>query len=203
MKKLVSILTLFIVAGLSAPAWSQAQVALGIKGGLNFANLDVKSSASTNYESRTGYHAGAFGLIKITAFAIQPEILFSKQGTQYTVTTTSFEENYDYINVPIMLKFYLPLGLNIQAGPQFGFLTAAEVITTTGSVKTTQDAKEYYKGSDVAASMGLGWDLPFGLTVDARYNLGLTETNEGTNTRASKNQVFQISAGYKLIKLGK
>src|SRR6478609_1574211 len=195
MKKTVTILTVLLITGLSAPAWSQAQFSLGIKGGLNFANLDVKSSASANYENRTGYHAGAFALIKITAFAIQPEILFSKQGTNYTVSTTSYEANFDYINVPIMLKFYLPLGLNLQAGPQFGFLTTAEVKQTVGSTSSVQDVKDFYKGSDVAASMGLGWDLPFGLTVDARYNLGLSDISDGSNTNSTKNQVFMISAG--------
>ena len=202
MKKIVAILTLFIVVG-SVPAFSQAQFALGIKGGLNFANLDIKGSTSSNYENRTGYHAGAFALIKITAFAIQPEILFSKQGTQYTVSTTNYEANFDYINVPIMLKFYLPLGLNLQAGPQFGFLTTCEIKQTVGSTTSVQDAKDFYKSSDVAASMGLGWDLPFGLTLDARYNLGLSDINEGSNNNSTKNNVFMISAGYKLIKFGK
>src|SRR6478609_2447999 len=111
MKKLQIILTLVFIAAVSSTAFSQAEVAFGIKGGLNFAKLDVKSSASTNYDNRTGYHAGASALIKITAFAIQPEILFSKQGTTYKVNTSSYEANFDYINVPIMLKFYLPLGL--------------------------------------------------------------------------------------------
>jgi hypothetical protein len=203
MKKIVIVFTVFMIAGLSAPAWSQAQFALGIKGGLNFANIDVKGTASSNYENRTGYHAGAFALIKITAFAIQPELIFSKQGAQYTVNTTNYEANFDYINVPIMLKFYLPLGLNIQAGPQFGFLTTAELKTTASGINNTQDAKDRYKDSDVAASFGLGWDLPFGLTVDARYNMGLAKINEGTNTNDTKNQVFQLSAGYKLIKFGK
>ena len=55
--------TLFIallIAGASQLASAQAQFAVGIKGGLNFANVDVKKSAGENYDSRTGYHAGAF-----------------------------------------------------------------------------------------------------------------------------------------------
>ena len=51
--------------------------------------------------------------------------------------------------------------------------------------------------------LGVGWDLPFGLTLDARYNLGLSKINAGTNNVETKNQVFQISAGFKIIKLGK
>jgi hypothetical protein len=201
MKKIVAILTLFIVAGLSAPAFSQAQVAVGIKGGLNFCNLDIEGTASSNYENRTGYHAGVFSLITLTAFAIQSEILFSRQGTQYSISTTDYEANFDYINVPIICKFYLPLGLNLQVGTQVGFLTLAELKSSTSGTPT--DIKDNYKDSDISASMGLGWDFPFGLTVDARYNLGLSEINGGNNNNSTKSQVFMISAGYKLIKFGK
>jgi len=203
MNKLKTTILVLALAGISNFAMAQAQFALGIKGGLNFANLDVKGSASTNYNNRTGYHAGAFALIKVASFGIQPEILFSKQGTKYSVNTTDYEANFDYINVPIMIKFYLPLGLNLQAGPQFGFLTTSELKTTAGSISSTQDAKDFYKSSDVAASFGVGWDLPFGLTVDGRYNLGLSKINDGSNNNNTKNQVFQISVGYKLIKFGK
>jgi len=203
MNKLKTTILVLALAGISNFAMAQAQFALGIKGGLNFANLDVKGSASSNYNNRTGYHAGAFALIKVASFGIQPEILFSKQGTKYSVNTTDYEANFDYINVPIMIKFYLPLGLNLQAGPQFGFLTTSEIKTTAGSISSTQDAKDFYKSSDVAASFGVGWDLPFGLTVDGRYNLGLSKINDGSNNNDTKNQVFQISVGYKLIKFGK
>jgi hypothetical protein len=57
------------------------------------------------------------------------------------------------------------------------------------------------KGSDISAALGLGWDAPFGLSIDARYNLGLTKLNEGQSE--IKNQVIQISLGYKLFKFGK
>jgi hypothetical protein len=93
-----------------------------------------------------------------------------------------------------MLKLYLIAGLNLQAGPQFGFLTTAEI--------DGEDVKELYKKSDVSVGLGAGWDLPFGLTIDARYNLGLSKINDGAADSAVKNQVIQVSLGYKLIKLG-
>jgi hypothetical protein len=51
--------------------------------------------------------------------------------------------------------------------------------------------------------MGIGWDLPMRLSIDARYNLGLTQIEDDASIEATKNQVFQISVGYKLIKFGK
>jgi len=205
MKKIL--LSLFVVAMASGAGFSQAQVALGLKGGLNLAKFDIKAGAS-NIENRTGFHAGAFGLIKLTKIGIQPEILFSRQGSEFTFNNTNYEANFDYINVPILLKLYLAAGLNVQLGPQFGFLSTQELVNTASGVKDTKDAKDLFdKKSDVAIAAGLGWDLPFGITLDARYNIGLADvelrpTNQ-TNPVNFKNQVIQVSVGYKIFKLGK
>jgi len=189
-----------LIAGASQLASAQAQLAVGIKAGLNFAKLDVSNSAGQTYDSRTGYHAGAFALVKFAFIGIQPELIFSRQGSQYTFNSKDYDANFDYINVPVMFKFYLPLGLNLQAGPQFGFLTKAQVETATG----TQNYKDASKNSDVAIGLGAGWDLPFGLTIDARYNLGVSNINDTSGTSGDiKNKVFQLSVGYKLFKFGK
>lgn len=202
MKRLKTVTVVLILICSSYFAMAQAQFAVGIKGGLNFANLDASKSAGANYESRTGYHAGAFALIKVGAFGIQPELIFSRQGSKFQQPNTQdLEANYDYINIPVIAKFYLPLGLNLQAGPQFGFLTKAEVEQTAGNF---QDVKSASKNSDVSIAMGAGWDLPFGLTVDARYNLGVSKVNDTSGTSGDfKNRVFQVSVGYKLFKFGK
>jgi len=203
MKKLLSLAVVLIGLSAAQTAFAQMQFALGIKGGPNFANIDTKSSAGENYKNRTGFHAGAFALFKFTKVGIQPELLFSKQGSNIQFNSADVEANFDYINIPIILKLYTVAGINIQIGPQFGFLSGGEIKQTIQGVTTTQDAKDFYKSSDFSAALGLGWDLPFGLTIDARYNLGLSKINDGTNASQSKNQVFQISAGYKLIKIGK
>jgi len=50
---------------LSFAANAQASVGIGIKGGLNFANVNATQSAGTTYNNRTGYHFGAYTLIKL------------------------------------------------------------------------------------------------------------------------------------------
>src|SRR5262245_27645315 len=69
-KNLIILLLLGVSAG---TAVAQASVSLGLKAGLNFANVNT-SSISETYNSRTGYHAGAFVNIKLTKLAIVPEI---------------------------------------------------------------------------------------------------------------------------------
>jgi hypothetical protein len=206
MKSKILLLSLLMCC-MSLAAFSQAQFAFGIKGGLNFSKIDPKASAATNINNATGYNAGVFALVKVAMIGIQPEILFSKQGSDFTVNTTNYSANFDYINVPILLKLYLPLGLNLQAGPQFGFLTVADLKATASSTNSTQDVKKLFSDkSDMAVAVGAGWDLPFGLTADFRYNIGLSDMSFTPNGSSSsvqfKNKVIQLSVGYKLIKLG-
>jgi hypothetical protein len=192
------ILLIGILGLIYSAAQSQAKVAIGIKGGLNFANVNT-SSVGAAYNSRTGYHLGAFTLIKFSKIGIQPEIVFSRQGSSISATGTSADWQYDYLNIPVILKLYTVAGINIQVGPQFGFLSSATQ-TLGGS---TTDIKNNLKGSDISLAMGLGIDLPFGLLIDARYNLGLTDINNTAGLNAAKNQVIQVSAGFKLFSFGK
>jgi hypothetical protein len=189
MKRLT--LILLFTAATQVVSFAQAQVALGIKGGANIAKFDVSDA-----ESLVSPHAGAFALFKLTKLGIQPEVLFSQQGAKLNdIDLGEVDFKTSYLTIPVMLKIYLLAGLNLQLGPQFGFLTAASF--------NGDDVKESLKNSDITGNFGLGWDLPFGLTIDARYNLGFSDVNDGFSTESLKSRVIQISLGYKILKLGK
>jgi len=199
------ILVVLILSAVSFKGFSQAQFAFGLKGGLNLSKFNVKDGGS-NINNRTGYHAGAFALVKIASFGIQPEVLFSKQGSKFTYDAKNYEANFDYINVPVMLKLYLPLGLNFQIGPQFGFLTVDDLKSSVQGQSAQDVAANFKKKKDTSLAVGAGWDLPFHLTIDARYVLGLSDMKfqaDPTHPVEFKNKVIQISVGYKFIKLGK
>lgn len=201
--KFVMIATLMLM---STGVFAQTQFAVGIKAGPNFASLNRDESPGENYKNRTGFHAGAFALIKLTKIGIQPEVVFSQQGSTFKYSgSPDLKSNFSYVNIPIMIKLYTIAGINIQAGPQFGILTSAkqeDYNVTTGKI-TEDNIKDDMKKSDVSLALGLGWDLPFGLSIDGRYNWGLSDINSGASASSIKNQVWQFSIGYKLIKLGK
>ena len=206
--KRILLLLIFCSVGFIYQSHAQAGFRLGVKGGLNFANVDTDISA----DSRTGFHAGAFATIKISKLAIQPELIYSSQGAE--LQFQGFEEarsNFNYLNVPILLKLYLIGGLNLQLGPQFGFLLGAnseddiaeQAINEISNAEDISDLRDAFNGSDVSLGIGAGIDLPFGLTADARYNLGLSEIDDSEALGATRNQVFQLSLGYRLITFGK
>ena len=196
MKKIIFTLGLVLIA---LVGFSQAKVEIGLKGGLNLASIN-REDAVANYENATGYHAGAYGLIKIANIGIQPELLYSTRGTDVTVSSISqdFSQEYTYLDIPVMLKLYAVAGLNVQVGPQFGvLLSTSGQVYDPNSGTTTEISKDSYKNSDVSAAFGLGWDAPFGVNVAARYVLGLTDID--SSSEEAKNRTFQVSLGFRLF----
>jgi hypothetical protein len=201
MKKIIVTL---LFAGASLYSVAQAEFSIGLKAGPNFANLNTDESAGDNYKARTGFHVGAFALIKGEKVGFQPEVVFSQQGSKFKVGGNDIKSNFSYVNIPLIVKLYTIAGINLQVGPQIGFLTSAKDKSTISGISTTTDVKDEFKTTDFSLALGVGWDLPFGLSIDGRYNWGLTDNNDGYGSGASdasiKNQVWQFSLGYKFFK---
>ncbi|MGV8827345.1 MAG: porin family protein [Breznakibacter sp.] len=197
MKKIV--IFLFLI-GLSLTSFSQVSLKFGLKGGMNISNVDAsgfEDGVSLSNKALTAGHFGVFARIKVLGLlAVQPELLYSMQGCNYEASISSMglsEETkfkLNYIQVPVMVKFYPLLGLNIQAGPQIGFLTSAEL--------GDEDIDDGINKTHLALNVGAGYDLPFGLGIDARYSIGLTdifEDFEGANG-SNKSNVFTVAVSY-------
>ncbi|WP_299107978.1 porin family protein [uncultured Tenacibaculum sp.] len=183
MKKVSWFTTLIIVLGLTN--LNAQETKFGIKGGLNFAQITGANSLKS--DRKTDFNVGVMAEIPISEkFSFQPELLYSKQGSSV---------NLDYLNIPLLGKYYLTEGLSIQAGPQIGFLLSAN----TNGV----NVKRSFKTFDFGVDVGLGYQFKNGLSLGARYNYGLSNISTGAaNQYAStkiKNEVFQVSIGYFLF----
>lgn len=204
MKKInILLATIFLSVICVSQSHAQLGFQLGVKGGPNFSN--IKTDVST--EGQTGFHAGAYAMIKVSKIGIQPELLFSSLSSELSSGNVTSEFKSSYVNIPIIVKIYLVGGLNLQVGPQFGFNTFSEVTAAAGGISTSVDVQDELKSSDVSLAIGAGFDLPFGLNLTARYNLGLSDINDtldldidpATNDEL-RNQVFQVSVGYAFVK---
>ena len=92
--------------------------------------------------------------------------------------------NIDYIRFPVLVKYYLLKGINIQGGPQFGFVVNDNITKVLGSLFEAEDI-------DITGNIGIGIDLPFDLSIDVRYNFGLSDVVKNGNV--GKNQVFSVT----------
>ena len=184
------IITVF-TALLTTTTFAQG-IDLGIKAGATFANLTGATDAST----KTGFVGGAFLTIKFSdKIAIQGDLLYSQQGAKLELD----DINLNYINFPIVFKYYIIKRINIQAGPQFGTV----VNDNLGEVFGPNGDFNYF---DITGIVGIGIDLPLNLRITGRYGFGLSEfyfsefenfiVTKETNT---KNSVFSLTAGFSFL----
>jgi opacity protein-like surface antigen len=180
----------------------------GIKGGLNVANQNYSGDGAPSPTSIIGFQVGGFVDIKISdKFSIQPELLYSTQGSKFNLLVNTDGSNYDtkntfllsYINVPVMFKYYAAEKFSLEAGPQIGFMVDSKLKTDVIGQSVTQDAKDLFESVDFGLNLGAGYDFTKKISAGIRYNFGLTnvmKTESGDNSKI-KNSVFSLSVGYK------
>lgn len=186
---------------------AQQEIKFGPKAGVNFSTI----SNTPKSKMLTGFYVGAVSEIKFSEnFSLQPELVYSSQGAknEYTETNlgiTSHHKNHDkieYINIPILAKYYIYEDLSIELGPQFGFLVKAEnkdeISINNNTTKENTDFKNEINSFDFSIGVGLAYDLANGFFINARYNFGLTGIGKSNQYyKDSKNGVTQIGIGYK------
>jgi hypothetical protein len=175
MKKIL-LLAVFTVLGFANV--NAQEIKFGAKAGLNFST--VNGSNTNNIDYVTSYHVGVVSEIPISdKFSFQPEIMYSRQGYSFNNDIVAM----NYLNIPLMGKYYVTKGLSLEAGPQIGFLLSAK----NEGVKVTNSFTTF----DFGANFGVGYKLENGLNFGARYNLGITKVDTD-----NRNGVFQVSVGY-------
>jgi predicted small secreted protein len=168
----------------------------GIKGGLNAASetaSDGRNSSQTN--ARAGIHIGFFMELPINAkFDFQPELLYSMQGGSYKDGGRTYTDKIDYINLPIIFKWYVwQRRLSVDFGPQFGYMINAKVSRGRDSVNI-YDSDELNK-FDASLALGLSYKLTDNINLGLRGTAGLTNVFEGDYNYT--NSVSQISIALK------
>ena len=191
---------------------AQNNVEFGIKGGVNLA--DITGDEVDSFDGRTCFHFGVMAEFNISdSFSFQPELLYSCQGSDYSETVDLINEpaiairkavavngtiKVDYLNIPLMAKYYAGENFSIEVGPQVGFLLSAKNEYDFAGESTEEDIKDYVKGIDFGVNFGLGFKLESGINFGARYNLGLSDANDDPDLAdvTYKNNVIQFSVGY-------
>src|SRR5258706_5729227 len=172
--KLKSVLIVgFALITLAQSSKAQMKTEFGVKGGLNVSGLALSGEgklSGARYNNLKSFHAGAYALLRFGKLGIQPEIVYSKQGQIYNISSNSnLRTDLAYINIPIMIKYYLTGGLNIQAGPQFGILASAKgdlvPVFTGGGVRPPalrHGLKSYLNSNAFSLAFGTRFGLCIG-----------------------------------------
>jgi opacity protein-like surface antigen len=182
MKKISLIFAVFILGILNSNA---QMLQLGVKGGVNFSNYTNGEIDGVDFNQVTSYHFGLVTELKLLEnLSLQPELLYSTQGSELEGFGEQVKNELGYISLPVMAKFYLTSNrLSIEAGPQFSFLV---------SERNELDATDT-NTFDFGIGGGLSYKITDSLFISGRYIAGLTEVKKDAD---AKNALIQFSLGY-------
>jgi hypothetical protein len=112
-----------------------------------------------------------------------------------------------YVNVPLVLNYYLFRGFAVKAGVQASFLTSGKVKATgkaksggaTVKTEVDEDCKDEFNKFDLAIPVGVSYEFGVPIVIDLRFNIGLLNVNKESYSgyKDSKNMSAQLTVGYK------
>jgi long-subunit fatty acid transport protein len=180
---------------------AMAQVQFGAKVGFDMTNF---WGSDVEHGMKPSYQAGLLMEYKFNPhFAIAPEVVFASQGGKYKALdlnlfnldvskTVTFNTNY--INVPVMLKYYVSPAFSIDLGPQVGFNIYSKY--SIEDVDKAIDIKDNTKTVDFGVGLGGTYNLTENAFVQARYTMGMTKVFDGEYNK-EKNGNVQLAFGMK------
>lgn len=190
MKKLFLAMIAFVWVGV---VQAQTEITIGPKLGWNITNISNMSDS----KNKMSFSVGGFAEFKFNDYlALQPELLYSRQGFRLKDDGVQSHIRVNYLNIPILAKLYVLEGLSVDLGPQLGF-------ALNGKSKTKHDGTTVkhkitnINTCDISFAVGLSYEYEE-FMVSARYNIGLTNVIDKDDAGGNnKNHVFQLSVGYR------
>jgi hypothetical protein len=199
--RLCSVVLLLVVVNGGA-AFAQEPAAVGVKAGVNFANLNFEGEGATvNFDQRTGFVGGLFVVWPASSrLALQTEVLYSQKGAKIEEDEATGKIKFDYVDVPVLARVSTPASggtaFHLFAGPSFGFRVSAKSEATFEGEEESEDLDDEVERFDLGLVAGAG--LQFGrFEIDGRYTWGLTNLNKDEEDEGVKikNRVFSVMAG--------
>lgn len=216
-KTTIALMCMILTAG---AAMAQKAFTFGPKISVDYTHFWGKE---TMHGGQLNYQAGLFMEYRFNdKFSIAPEIVFAAQGGKndgivgfdpqhpYSSYVTPYGEglvnadyiyNMNYINIPVMLKYYVTPKWSIDFGLQLG-LNVYHKCTIKGTntdYKETVDLKDSAKSVDFGLGLGVTYNITENVFVQARYTLGLTDAIENKVEwgEKAKNGNAQIAIGFR------
>lgn len=155
---------------------------IGIRAGWN--STSVTGDDLGNVSSKSDFYAGVykeFNLLPKLLYLV-PELQYSRQGFKSDISGSEKSYSLDYVNIPVLAKVYVIKILSFEAGPQIGFKVSDNL--------EGADTESF----DTSLAAGVGFHLPLGFSINARYLYGMTKIIKDSD---AKNEVIQVGAAFK------
>ena len=165
----------------------------GVKGGISFNHFLGDIPVNLDPTLYTGFSAGVFGNYKVSdKFSIQPEILFSRKGSNFEEFDYSFEQlqilnfnldlyiSTDWIEIPILGMYHVDDKFTIFGGPYIGFYLNGTVVAEP-SVAILGVELEYdidadnLRLPDYGIVLGGAYNITEKVAVQGRWEYGIQD----------------------------
>jgi opacity protein-like surface antigen len=204
MKKIISVLVIAVSISMAMPV--QAQLKLGVKGGVNLVSAPSTDISATDVKSSTGFFVGPMidFSIPIIGIGFDASLLYSQKGNKFNEETVLQQG----VEIPVNLKYSIGLGdlasVFVAAGPSafINFNSGAQSIvpkaTSLGDLKNSVN----YKAFELSINAGVGAKLLNHFQVGLNYNMPVTNSAQLTDTvglsqsSSIKTKTWQVSLAY-------
>lgn len=180
--------------------YAQPGLTLGVKAGLNFANITHASEVNGN--SRTGYMIGGFiAPRQKKLFGFRSELVLSRQGYDFKTNTNTGNVNLDYLLLPQLVTINFTRFVQVQVGGQAAILLNAK---GDSSGTNTGSLLNYFSRFDYGLVGGLEITPMKHAFFGARMNISMNSVSTGNQSSPwyvpsvdAKNNLVQIYGGWK------
>lgn len=183
---------LLVLASLVFASNANAQeVKFGLKGGLTHSSFN---GDDLELAYKTGFYIGGFVEKQLSEkFALQGEFLYSEQGAANEEDSDN-KIRFNYINIPVICKYYVSDKFNLQFGPQIGFNVLSEVTDGDVTIDFEEATEEEVNSLDFGFNFGAEVFVTDNIGLNARYNIGLREIVKESEVY---NSVLQFGLAYR------
>ena len=166
MTRKILLSVLFAAAVLSAAAQRpRTRVEWGVVGGINIPDYTTNMD-KTDVKNKLGWQAGIVTAVNLGAFAVEPQILYVRQGLRIRPEgSKEINLKSNSIDVPVLASFRLLNPVRIYAGPVFTVMNDCKQ-------KSGGDLQDFFGRvrPTLSYTVGAGVVLMRHLLIDLRYN---------------------------------
>jgi hypothetical protein len=202
------LIVVIMAMGIAAGADPAAAAAVGAQLGVDRAGIEGDAPPNSQYSDKFGWVAGLqgeLGFAPALSLSLQPSFVQKKSGVQTAPssrggTPTEVELAFDYVSVPVVVKFAKAGGRTyVAGGVTVDFLTSA----TLSGEGADRDVTSAYNSTGFGAVLGFGVVFPAGrtrFTTELRYVQGISNMTTGTAAAAAGALAPRLhSSGWELI----
>ncbi|WP_020594963.1 porin family protein [Spirosoma panaciterrae] len=174
-------------------------VRFGFKGGIQSASQSGNFFSLNNYSTKgiLGFQAGLLLDVPLgTSLGLRPQLMYSGKGC---MVGTSASLKVNYLEIPVDVLYKIPTSSGqflLGGGAYFGYAMGGKFGSRDAKIGNAQN--DDFTTADFGLRFSTWYDLSSGLTLNAFFNLGLSDINPTIDLpkETIKNRTFGIGVGY-------